>query len=185
VAVTATENLGPQFIHRGLVLGTPPGVGDVISDPSIPAKDRADAVLEHLRNKSGQEKFGGGYSREGAGGRTGQHWSSNEKVAVGYSRPRPPDEFKQQVYEKNHLPPDTGVVLHAERPPEQAEVRSKKSLDKIEAFGENNHSEREVSLRRGAKVHVTALSFPQFGGGDVPTNQVPKETVPVDAWFKA
>lgn len=184
--MSAQDNLSPgQFIHRGMALGTPPGVGDIISDPTIPAEHRAAAVIEHLRNPSGQEKYGGGHSREGASGRTGQHWSSAEGVATGYSRPRTPDEFKQQVYEKNHLPPDTGVVLHAERPPAASEVRGKRSLDKIDAFGEGNHSEREVSLRRGAKVHVTAISFPQFGEEYTPSDKVQKTTVPVNEWLKA
>jgi hypothetical protein len=98
--VSAHDNLGPQFIHRGIALNLPEDVSRVVNDPDSPADVRANALTSHLEA-----------TRQG---HLGQWWSDDSDDAAQYSAQsrRTPDGNTERVPWMN-----TSVLLHAEKPP--------------------------------------------------------------------
>jgi hypothetical protein len=168
-----------QPVYRGMRIHAG-DLGDIAADRSQSPQRRAGAVLEYLRSPSGQEKYGGGHTGAGAGGRLGQHWSSDPHTALGYSSGATDSDYDWQ-------PGSVSVVLHAERPPVSKQVTGSRGLSRIEAFGEGAHSEREVSFRRNAAVNLTGVTFPDWERGDTTPigSGVPQTHVPLNEKFKA
>lgn len=153
-------NLGGQFdgtVHRGVIMTMAPYRGRRMDSASTP-EEKAKHVMAHLRAKP---DLGSG-AEQGWGGTTGQHWTTNPRVADTFSYNREPGEHEYSV------------ILHANHPTEQHRLTDIER-NKIAADVAN---EGEVSFRPNAPVNVTGMTFPGHGSG-------PDQYVPMSARLRA
>lgn len=137
--------MSQQFdgVQRGVVMFPAPYQERKMSPDKSP-EQRAKGVMSYLRSKPDP----GAGAEQGWGGSTGQHWTTERSVADTFSHPRDSG--------------GTGVILHAKYP-EPHHVLNDQQKAAIRA---DVDSEKEVSFRSDAPVHVTGVTFPGHGNGD-------------------
>jgi hypothetical protein len=139
--------------------------------------EKAKIILEHLESPA-RMPSGSHSNREGWGGKTGQHWSNDQRVARGFSRPNPASQKQLREY---GLPEDVSVVLHA-KPPTEAQRYTPRGQHWRDA---DHPSEDEVTLKARAPVHLVGMTFPGHREYGKPATDKPGEYVPVNRRLRA
>lgn len=155
----SNPNLGGQFdtVHRGVVMSMAPYRGKRMDSASTP-EDKAKHVMSHLRAKPDP----GAGAEQGWSGTTGQHWTTNPRVADTFSYNREPGAHEYSVI--MHAQPPT--AQHQMTPQERSKIRADEA------------GEDEVSFRPNAPVNITGMTFPGHGNA-------PDQYVPMSAKLKA
>jgi ParB/Sulfiredoxin domain len=143
-----TAELPPEM-HRGVGMYLPQDLHDHLRDESVPAADRAHALLNHMDERSARN------AKYGDGG-LGIHWSGKESSALGFATRY--DQQNHPWQDFVHDPRVTRVVLHAQTADPSQMLRSKRKLDEHEIFG-INHGEGEIPLKKRSRVHLNGISW--------------------------
>jgi hypothetical protein len=135
------EQPGP-VLHRGLVMELPPELHNRVHDESVPAADRARALVRHVIRDQGDGSPHGGL---------GNFWSDDPDVSKSYAEGRGGSRS------------ETPVMLHVKTPPMEHVETDPDQLEHWGVFSYHLNGNREVPLQHQAPLEITGVSWAHPG----------------------